>query len=143
MTDQIERELSLPGTPADLWPALTDPDWLSAWLADEVWLELQPGGEARFRLGDELREGWVEEVCPPDPGAEPGTRGRLCFWWQADDDCASRVSLELIAADDGTILRVCEARPLEVLDLVGIPMPGNASGGERYGPALVASLVAA
>ena len=28
MTDQIERELSLPGTPADLWPALTDPDWL-------------------------------------------------------------------------------------------------------------------
>jgi uncharacterized protein YndB with AHSA1/START domain len=139
MTDQIERELSLPGTPAELWPALTDPDWLCSWLADEVSLELRPGGEARFRLGDELREGWVEEVLPPAPGAEPGTRGRLCFWWHADDGSASRVSLELVADLDGTTLRVCEARPLEVLDLVGIPMPGNATGGERYGPALVAA----
>ena len=139
MTDQIERELSLPGTPADLWPALTDPDWLSSWLADDVSLELWPGGEARFRLGDEVREGWVEEISPPSPGDEPGTSGRLCFWWQADDDSASRVSLELIAGADGTILRVHEARPLEVLDLVGIPMPGNASGGARYGPALVAA----
>jgi uncharacterized protein YndB with AHSA1/START domain len=139
MTDQIERELSLPGTPADLWPALTDPDWLSSWLADEVSLELWPGGEARFRVGDELREGWVEEVSPPPAVDEPGTRARLCFWWQADDESASRVSLELIAGAGGTLLRVCEARPLEVLDLVGIPMPGNATGGERYGPALVAA----
>ena len=36
MTDLIERELSLPGTPAQLWPALTDPEWLGCWLADEV-----------------------------------------------------------------------------------------------------------
>jgi uncharacterized protein YndB with AHSA1/START domain len=139
MTDQIERELSLPGTPAELWPVLTDPDWLSAWLADEVWLELRPGGEARFRLGDEQREGWVEEICPPADGDEPGTVGRLCFWWQSEEGSASRVSLELIAGDQHTLLRVCEARPLEVLDLVGLPMPGNATGGERYGPALVAA----
>ena len=46
MTDLIERELSLPGTPAQLWTALTDPEWLSCWLADEVALELRPGGEA-------------------------------------------------------------------------------------------------
>ena len=58
MTDQIERELLLPGTPAELWPALTDPDWLGSWLADEVVLELTPGGEARFRLGDEVRAGF-------------------------------------------------------------------------------------
>ena len=69
----------------------------------------------------------------------PGTTGRLCFWWQAGDEAASRVSLELIAGDDETTLRVIEARPLEVLDLVGLPMSGNAAGGERYGPALIAA----
>jgi uncharacterized protein YndB with AHSA1/START domain len=144
MTDLMQRELSLPGTPAQLWPALTDPAWLQSWLADEVALELRPGGEARFRFGDELRDGWVEEVSPPAPGSGPGTTGRLCFWWQAADEPASRVSLELIAADGGsgsdwTTLRVIEARPLEVLDLVGLPMPGNAAGGARYGPALIAA----
>jgi uncharacterized protein YndB with AHSA1/START domain len=139
MTDLIERELSLPGTPAQLWRALTDPEWLGSWLADEVALELRPGGEARFRFGDELRDGWVEEVSPPMPGSAPGTTGRLCFWWQAPDETASRVTLELIAGGDGTTLRVIEARPLEVLDLVGLPMPGNAAGGARYGPALIAA----
>src|ERR1039457_5642738 len=49
MTDRIERELVLPASPGDVWRALTDPDWLSQWLADEVTLELRPGGDARFR----------------------------------------------------------------------------------------------
>ncbi len=136
MIDQIERELTLPGTPAQLWPALTDPEWLGAWLADEVALELRAGGEARFRFGDEVREGWIEEICPP---ADGGEHGRLSFWWQRTGDSATRVTLELIAAGDETILRVCEARPLELLDLVGLPMPGQSSGGTRYGPALVAA----
>jgi hypothetical protein len=139
MTDLIERELALPGTPAQLWPALTDPEWLGSWLADEVALELRPGGEARFRFGDEVRDGWVEEVSPPARGSAPGTTGRLCFWWQTADEAASRVSLELIGGDGPTTLRVIEARPLEVLDLVGLPMPGDASGGERYGPVLIAA----
>ncbi len=38
---------------------------------------------------------------------------------------------------DTTRLRIVETRPLEVLDLVGIPLPGH--GGARYGPALVAA----
>lgn len=141
MTDRIERELLLPGTPEQLWPALTDPELLESWLADEVVLDLRPGGEARFLVGDELREGWVEEVTPPPPGAAPGTCGRLCFWWQGDADPpgpASRVSLELIAGSGHTTLRIVESRPLELLDLVGLPMPGDATGGRRYGPALVA-----
>ena len=73
------------------------------------------------------------------PGSAPGTTGRLCFWWQAPDETASRITLELIAGGDGTTLRVIEARPLEVLDLVGLPMPGDAAGGARYGPALIAA----
>ena len=40
------------------------------WLADEVELELRPGGDASFRIGDEVRTGWVEEVRAP-AGATP------------------------------------------------------------------------
>ncbi|MFZ0039818.1 MAG: SRPBCC domain-containing protein [Solirubrobacteraceae bacterium] len=137
MTDLMQRDLELVASPDQVWQALTDPAWLEAWLADEVWLELWPGGDARFVIGDQERGGWVEEVVPPP--ADPGTGdcGRLAFWWAVDDEPASRVELELIATDHGTRLRVIETRPLEVLDLVGVPLPGQ--GGSRFGPALVAA----
>ncbi len=148
MTDRIERELELPAAPGEVWQALTDPDWLSQWLADEVMLDLRPGGEARFRIGDQVRSGWVEEISPPGGGAlpgagtgsdvVPGAGGRLVFWWAQDDEPASRVALTLMPSEDGgTRLRVVEARPLEILDLVGMPLPGL--GGATYGPALVAA----
>ena len=73
MTDLIERELELPASLEEVWAAVTDPRWLSTWLADEAALELWPGGDARFELGDETRTGWVEEVCAPDrDGATAG-----------------------------------------------------------------------
>lgn len=139
MTDLIERDLDLPASPADVWRAMTDPAWLSSWLADEVELELRPGGEARFLLGEERRTGWVEEVTPPESGerGEPGP-GRLAFWWARDDEPASRVELVVTPISDlQTRLRVAETRPLEILDLVAVPLPGH--GGPRYGPALVAA----
>jgi uncharacterized protein YndB with AHSA1/START domain len=137
MSDLIHRELDLAATPAEVWVALTDPAWLESWLADAVLLELWPGGEARFTIGEHVRTGWVEEVTAPaldEP--EPGT-GRLAFWWAQDDEPASRVELELRPTAAGTRLRVVETRPLQVLDLVGIPLPGT--GGASYGPALVAA----
>ncbi len=54
-----------------------------------------------------------------------------------DDEPASRVELKIEERGDGTRLRVVETRPLEVLDLVGVPLPGL--GGAGYGPALVAA----
>jgi uncharacterized protein YndB with AHSA1/START domain len=136
MTDQIERELRLPASPGEAWEALTDPEWLGRWLADEVALDLRPGGEAWFRFGESVRSGWVEEVSPPC--ADEDGEGRLVFWWAQDDEPASRVELELTPHDHGgSVLRVVEARPLEVLDLVGIPLQGP--GGGAYGPALVAA----
>jgi uncharacterized protein YndB with AHSA1/START domain len=133
MSDTIEREIELPATVQTVWQALTDPDCLSEWLADEVWLDLRPGGEARFVSGDEVKTGWVEEVSPPgDDGS-----GRLAFWWAVDDEPASRVSISVIGRDDArSVVRIVETRPLEVLDLVGIPLPGH--GGRTFGPALVA-----
>jgi uncharacterized protein YndB with AHSA1/START domain len=134
MTDLVQRELELDVSPAEAWRALTDPAWLAAWLADEVELDCTPGGEARFTLGEEVREGWVEEACPPGQDAD----GRLTFWWARADEPASRVELELSPVDgDRTLLRVLETRPLELLDLVGMPLGGIRGG--TYGPSLVAA----
>jgi uncharacterized protein YndB with AHSA1/START domain len=138
MTDLIERELELPAPPDAVWEALTDAAWLAHWLADEVVLDLWPGGDAHFRIGEERREGWVEEVAPP---GEDGI-GRLAFWWEADGEPATRVALELTRSDGGSRLRVIENRPLDVLDLVGTPLGGldgavGGLGGQRFGPALV------
>ena len=63
---------------------------------------------------------------------------RLTFWWAVDDEPASRVELRIDERDTGTRLRIVETRPLEVLDLVGVPLP-RAGGGAGYGPALVAA----
>jgi hypothetical protein len=47
------------------------------------------------------------------------------------------VCFSVTSRDDGaTVLRIVETRPLAVLDLVGVPLPGH--GGTTYGPALVA-----
>ena len=139
MTERIERELELPASAGEVWRAVTDPAWLALWLADQVSLELAPGGEARFRIGDQVRSGWVEQISPPEPGATEGREsGSLAFWWAHDEEPASRVELTLIAVErDRTLLRVVETRPLEILDLVGIPLPGL--GGATPGPALVAA----
>ena len=136
MSDKIEREIELPASVQVVWLALTDPDCLSEWLADEVSLDLRPGGEARFISGEEVKTGWVEEVSPPGEDG-PGS-GRLAFWWAVDEEPASRVSISVTGRDEGTsVVRIVETRPLEVLDLVGVPLPGH--GGRTFGPALVAT----
>ncbi len=130
MTDQIERELLLPAPPEQVWGVVT----ASGFLAGEVELELFPGGEARFVDGDVERTGWVEEAVPP--GADENAR--LTYWWSWDGEPASRVELTLEPEADGyTRLRVLEARPLEVLDVTGIPLPGT-GGGAPQGPSMLA-----
>jgi hypothetical protein len=97
-------------------------------LAEEVDFDLRAGGEASFRSQESVKTGWVEEVLAPV---------RLAFWWGEDGEPASRVELTL--TDDGsqTRLRVIETRPLEVLELVGLPLPR--AGGRTFGPALIAA----
>ena len=124
MAERIERELLIAASPEDVWEAVTG----ESWLADEVTLDLTPGGDAEFRTRDEVKTGWVEDVLAPE---------RLAFWWTTDGEPATRVELTLTPADDATLLRVVETRPLELLDLVGMPLPGI--GGKTFGPALVAA----
>jgi uncharacterized protein YndB with AHSA1/START domain len=124
MTERIEREVWLPAAPKEVWETVTG----DGWLADRVSLDLRPGGDAQFESGDRVRTGWVEDVSAP---------ARLSFWWAIDDEPATRVELWIDAVGDSTRLRVVETRPLEVLDLVGVPLRGV--GGARFGPALVAA----
>ena len=132
MTHRIERQLLLPVAPEEVWDVVTGPGWL----ADDVRLDLLPGGDARFCSGDCVKTGWVEEAFPPNRAA--GSNGRLAFWWARDGDPATRVELTLECHGESvTRLRVVETRPLEVLDLIGTPLPG--AGGRSFGPALVAA----
>jgi uncharacterized protein YndB with AHSA1/START domain len=130
VTDKIERERLLPAPAEEVWDLVTGPGWL----ADQVELDLVPGGEARFSSDGWVKDGWVEDARAPD-GSDDG--GRLVFWWAEKGALATRVELTLERAGEGlTRLHVVESRPLEVLDVIGIPMPGT--GGQSYGPALLA-----
>jgi uncharacterized protein YndB with AHSA1/START domain len=124
MIDRIERELWLEATPEAVWDAVTR----DGWLADRVRLDLRPGGDAEFESDGRVRTGWVEDVAAPE---------RLSFWWALDDEPASRVELTLAQRDGRTRVRVVEARPLDVLELVALPLSGDLHG-RTYGPALSA-----
>jgi uncharacterized protein YndB with AHSA1/START domain len=130
MGDRVSRERWLAAAADEVWAVVTS----DGWLAESVSLELWPGGEARFCEGDRARRGWVEEALAPQSN---GGEGRLAFWWAADGEPASRVEITLEEEDgEGTRVRIVEARPLEMLDLVGLPLARR--DGRTYGPALVA-----
>lgn len=100
---RIERDLELPAVdPADLWRALTDPEVLADWLADDAELDPRPGGRVAVtdaEHGD--REGEVTEV-------EPGRRLRWDWWPVGDPDDASAVELVVLPVPGGSRLRVTE-----------------------------------
>jgi len=125
LTEHLERDVLVFASPERVWEVVTGPDWLG----DDVQLDLVPGGEAQFGTD---RSGWVEEASAPILEGN----GRLVFWWSNGNEPATRVELVLERqADDTTRLRVAETKPLEFLDVVGMPLPGN--GGGMQGPAML------
>ena len=130
MAERVAREIWLEAEAADVWEAVV----AGAWMADEAHLELYPGGDVWFRCGEEVRSGWVEEASAPVSDAR---EGRLAFWWALGDEGASRVEITLEERGGQTRVRVVEARPLDVLDVVGLPLSGDL-GGRTFGPALAA-----
>jgi uncharacterized protein YndB with AHSA1/START domain len=102
MNKAVERELLVPEPPEEVWRSLAEP----AWLGEDASIELEPAGEVR--TGE--RSGFVEEADEPR---------RLVFWWSAADEEASRVELDLEEVDAGTLVRVTESTPLEILSVRG------------------------
>src|SRR5437899_12822577 len=69
----VEREITIPASPGDVWPAVTHSDELSTWFGAEVELDARPGGRGVFRWPDGAeRQAVVEEVEP---------ERRLAFRW--------------------------------------------------------------
>ena len=85
----IRREIVLPAPREEVWEALTEPERLEDWFANDVELDLRPGGGASFRWSNgEERRATVTEVDPErllrfeweDDGARaPGVGARRCL----------------------------------------------------------------
>ena len=92
----VTREIELESPPEEVWDALTDPERLEEWFANDVELDAEPGGEGVFRWDDgEVRHAVVEEVVPLE---------RFAFTWDG-----SRVVIELEAVAVGTRVTVVES----------------------------------
>jgi uncharacterized protein YndB with AHSA1/START domain len=102
----VTRSVELDAAPAEVWNALTEEALLGEWLADEVELEAEPGGEIVCRYADgEKRRGQVELVEEAE---------RLSWsWWREGDEAPSRVELVLDAVAERTRLTVIESPVLE------------------------------
>jgi uncharacterized protein YndB with AHSA1/START domain len=113
----IHREIVLPAPREEVWEALTDPDRLADWFANEVDLDLRPGGRAGFRWSNgEQRRAVVTEVEHEQ---------RLAFAWD-DDGVAGDVAFTLADDGDGTRLTVEETTPAwtTALDLQACALVG-------------------
>ena len=96
---EIRREIELPAPRGEVWEALTDPERLEDWFANEVELDVTAGGSGRFRWANgEERSAVVERVEPEE---------RLVLRW--DDD--GRVDLRLEDTEAGTRVVVRETSP--------------------------------
>jgi len=93
---RVERDITFPAGPDEIWEALTEPDRLEEWFATEAELDPRPGGEGVFRWGDgEERRATVREAEPEE---------RLVLDWEDGGE----VVIELEEVDGGTRLHVVE-----------------------------------
>jgi uncharacterized protein YndB with AHSA1/START domain len=93
---EITREIELDAPPEEVWRALTDPDELEQWFANDVELEPEVGGEGTFRWDDgDERHAVVEEVDP---------ERRFAFTWDG-----GHVVIELEEIPAGTRVVVIES----------------------------------
>ena len=111
----IHREIVLPAPREDVWEALTEPERLEDWFANDVEMDLRPGGAAVFRWGNgEERRATVVEVQP---------ERRLAFEWEGEGE----VEFTLEDWGDGTGLTVVESAPAwsTALDLQASALASN------------------
>jgi uncharacterized protein YndB with AHSA1/START domain len=97
---EITREIELDAPPDEVWRALTDPNELEQWFANDVELDPEVGGEGTFRWDDgDERHAVVEEVDP---------ERRFAFTWDG-----GHVVIELEETPAGTRVVVIESPAAE------------------------------
>jgi uncharacterized protein YndB with AHSA1/START domain len=121
MDHAVERELTVPERPEEVWRSLAEP----AWLGEDASIELHEAGDVR--AGE--RTGFVEEADAPR---------RLVFWWSDPEEDATRVEIELDETDAGTHIRVTESRPLAILDGRDLAIELGGARGGGTGPMALA-----
>ena len=98
---EVVREIELESPPEEVWEAITEPERLEEWFANDVELDPRPGGEGRFRWANgEERRAVVERVEP---------ERLLAFRWSGDgrgEECTVAIALEPVPR--GTRVRVTE-----------------------------------
>jgi uncharacterized protein YndB with AHSA1/START domain len=96
---EVTREIVFPASPDEVWQALTDPDELEQWFANNVEFDPRPGGAGVFRWddGEERRA----TVIVADPGE------RLVIDWDEEGE----VEFVVEEVDGGTRLLVRETSP--------------------------------
>jgi uncharacterized protein YndB with AHSA1/START domain len=117
---EVSRSVELDAAPAEVWDALTEEALLAEWLADEVEIEAEPGGEIVCRYADgEVRRGEVELVEEAE---------RLAWNWRREGGGSSRVELVLDAVAERTRLTVIETAPVFGIAPLGTSGPMLAAG---------------
>jgi len=96
---EIEREIVLEAEPEEVWEALTNPERLGEWFANDVEFDLERGGTFRWDDG-EVRYAVVEDV--------DAERRLAIRWWDPANTDASEVTFTLVAVPAGTRLIVTE-----------------------------------
>ena len=96
---EIEREVVFAAPAEEVWEAITDPERLEEWFANDVELDARPGGAGVFRWDDgEERRAVVREL---------EEERRIVLDW--DDD--GQTVIELAEVEDGTCVHVTESTP--------------------------------
>jgi uncharacterized protein YndB with AHSA1/START domain len=96
---KVEREVEFPAPPEEVWAALTEAERLEEWFANDVELDLRPGGEGVFRwTNGEERRAIVEDVQPEE---------RFAIRWEDE----GQVVFTLEPTEWGTLVRIVESSP--------------------------------
>ena len=94
---EVVREIVFDAPPDEVWEALTDPERLEEWFANDVDFDLDRGGVFRWQDG-EVRHAVVEEVEPE--------RRLAIRWWDPSSPEESQVTFTLDETGEGTRLVV-------------------------------------
>ena len=91
---EVTREVVLEAPVEEVWSALTEAEQLERWFANEVELELEPGGKGVFRWADGEERYAVVEIVE--------TERRFEFTW---DDSHVYIELETVPAGTRVLVR--------------------------------------
>jgi uncharacterized protein YndB with AHSA1/START domain len=104
-----------PVAPEKVWRAWTDPQALSSWFGASkpgavttAEIALRVGG--RYRIVTQLTDGGTNDVSGEYQEVVPHKRLVFTWAWRSTPDRVSRVSIDLLAQDGGTTMRLVHDR---------------------------------